>query len=97
MALHRSQPYRPVNVWLGNVSLGNRKSCPHCHVKLTDGNSLVQVGEYHHVRWYTAFYACKLCLDTQVKGRLGSQGYVYHTRSGHRIPWLADIPGEKEV
>jgi len=63
---------------------------------LTDGNSIVQVGEYKWAKYRTAFYACKLCLDKQVRSALGEQGYVYHIRCGHRIPWLSDIPGEKE-
>jgi|SRR5262245_34736308 len=78
------------NVWIGNVSLSGRKTCPSCHGKLVGGNSIVSVGEYISGKYRSAFYACQDCLGDTLTGRLySSEGVTLCMRSGDRRPaWL---------
>jgi hypothetical protein len=80
---------KPLNIWLGPVSLRNRKSCPQCHSKLTGDNCIVQGGEYIRSRFYLAFHACKLCLEKTLEQQLSTTRPIeYKVRVGHSIPWL---------
>lgn len=52
------------NEYFRTVSMGNRKSCPNCHYKLGQGESIYSWGEYTRAKWYTVQYFCKTCWDT---------------------------------
>lgn len=50
------------NEWFRPVSLGNRKSCPNCKVKLT--GSIWSWGEYVRAKWRTIQYFCEDCFPS---------------------------------
>ena len=49
------------------VSLGKRKSCPHCGQKLPPGESIWSWGEYIHGTWGTVQYFCQQCFSPVVE------------------------------
>ena len=50
------------------VSLGKRKSCPHCGQKLLPGEAIWSWGEYIHGTWGTVDHFCKMCFDNPYRG-----------------------------
>jgi hypothetical protein len=89
------KPQKAVNLWLGTVSMGHRKSCPQCSRKLTEGNTIVQVGVYERGSFSLLFHACALCLMDTVDYRLNQRiPKRFCVRSGHSIPWLRDVVGK---
>lgn len=63
-------PRRVHNEWFRTVSMGGRKSCPSCKVKLPQGESIWSWGEYHNAKWNTVLYFCSNCFEHQVKFHL---------------------------
>lgn len=51
------------------VLRGNRKSCPHCHIKLQQGESIYSWFEYSNIRKYAIQDFCVNCWD-EVRKRL---------------------------
>lgn len=60
---------RSHNEWFRSVSLGGRKSCPSCGVKL-NGEKVWSWGEYVRAKWHTVLHFCKACFQDRVKGPL---------------------------
>lgn len=85
---------RSHNEWFRVVSLGNRKSCPTCHDKLTDGESVWSWGEYHNARWYTVKHFCSQCFVAEVLSLLEQHvkpchcTIVLQCRESNRPEWL---------
>lgn len=48
------------NLYIRTVSLGNRKSCPECKIKL-NGNPIYSSGEYLNGKWNTTNHFCRNC------------------------------------
>jgi hypothetical protein len=65
------------NEYFRAVSLGGRKSCPHCHSRLALGEQIWSWGEYHAVRWYTVQHFCRACWPTVLE-RL--RQHAFHCR-----------------
>jgi hypothetical protein len=65
MATNKNVYFRPVDP--------NRKSCPGCHEKLEEGESVWAMGEYGNARWYNVIPRfCKKCvrIDPSVGGTI---------------------------
>lgn len=92
------------NVYFRTVSLGNRKSCPSCKVKLPVGEKLWSWGEYQRGKWYTVQHFCSQCF-AEVRARL--KGHAFQCRCsfnlvgycGEQLPvWLTLTDrGYKEI
>ena len=57
------------NEFFRSIALGNRKSCPTCHIRL-DGYPILSWGEYRSARWYTVDHFCHRCIKRVVLDRL---------------------------
>ncbi len=77
---------RQHNEWFRPVSLGNRKSCPECHVKLAHNESIWSWGQYVNAKWRTIKYFCKECWPA-IRGELnehtGDCGCVVNLQMYH--------------
>jgi hypothetical protein len=49
------------NEYFRAVSLGGRKSCPHCHSRLAPQEQIWSWGEYQRGKWYTVQHLCRAC------------------------------------
>lgn len=58
------------NEWFRPVSLGNRKSCPECHAKLSGAESVWSWGEHVRAKWRTVKHFCKECYPKNVQALL---------------------------
>jgi hypothetical protein len=67
----KQKKIRHHNEFFRSIALGNRKSCPTCHVRL-DGYPILSWGEYQHARWYTVSHFCRACIKPSVLDRLAS-------------------------
>ena len=56
------------NEYFRTVSLGKRKSCPHCGHKLHPGEQIWSWGNYVSAKWVTVDHFCKLCFDVPYRG-----------------------------
>ena len=80
---------KPLNVWIAEVSLNGRKSCPTCHVKLDDTNAIVSVGQYISVTYRKAFYACRDCFKQSLRAVLWMDSkYQVRVRNGCSVRWF---------
>jgi hypothetical protein len=52
------------NEYFRTVSLGGRKSCPHCHSQLARGEQVWSWGEYQRGKWHTVQHLCRACWPT---------------------------------
>lgn len=65
---------RQHNEWFRPVSLNNRKSCPCCKTKLTQGELIWSWGEYRYAKWRTVKHFCRQCFIKEVQTPLLSHG-----------------------
>lgn len=70
----RKMKVRTHNEWFRPVSLGNRKSCPTCCLKLLPEESVWSWGEYVRAKWRTVAYFCKQCFESRVRTPLVAHG-----------------------
>ena len=57
---------RTHNEWFRPVFLSGRKSCPTCHCKLRDLESIWSWGEYRYAKWRTVKHFCCQCFRREV-------------------------------
>ena len=76
-----------MNIWIAEVSLKDRKSCPNCAVKLAEDNSIISVGEYIHGKYYKGAYCCALCYSDWIASRGVKRPYTIKVRSGCSVRW----------
>jgi len=81
-----------MNIWLAQVSLGNRKSCPACRRKLEGDNCIISVGEYFRGIYRYAFYCCENCFRIAWKRHmpfpLHSPTQLCYRPGQQAIPWV---------
>lgn len=93
-----SKRVRAHNEWFRTVSLGGRKTCPHCKNRLPPGESIWSWGEYVNAKWRTVTHFCRNCYQLQVLQPLlshtGSCGCTVNLCSrGEELPeWLTLNP-----
>jgi len=89
---------RAMNIWVAQVSLRDRKTCPSCRTKLIADNCIVGVGYYHSARYHSLFYACKVCFDCRLAAHVIDGTYKLCYRSGQvRIAWVEQFKEEHAV
>lgn len=77
-----------MNIWLAQVSLGNRKSCPGCKTKLQGDNCIVSVGEYSRGCYFRCYYACRECFGYYVGGHLRAGDTLCYRPGQAPIAWV---------
>jgi hypothetical protein len=63
------------NEFFRTVSLGNRKSCPNCKVKLPEGEKVWSWFEYVRAKARLVQYCCKNCFETDVVPELNGHAH----------------------
>ncbi len=71
---------RIYNLWLSNVSLRGRKTCPSCGEKT---QLILSLGEYVSGKYRRATYCCALCLVESVQNNFKPGEYRLQSRSGY--------------
>lgn len=72
------------NIYIRTVSLGKRKSCPTCSLKLND-RSIYSAGEYINAKWNNIQHFCELCFSTNLK----KDCEIYETKTGKEIKFVS--------
>ena len=66
---------RTMHAYFRTVSLGNRRSCPTCKMKLGFDEEIWSWGDYQTGMWHTVAYFCQGCYRLTVQQRLLNSGY----------------------
>lgn len=76
------------NIWLSEVSLRGRKTCPTCKIRLDPSNSVVSIGNYTCGIYRYYFYACRECYIDKINEAYIKGVYKLCTRTGCTVRWL---------
>lgn len=76
------------NIWLAEISLRGRQTCPSCYVTLESSNAIVSIGEYRRGIYYVAISACRECYIDKINEAFKRGTYKLCVRTGCKVRWL---------